>query len=538
VSAPRGFLSRRLQRVSWRIPRLFWRLLRAEGAPAVASRIADRLRDARRRRSFRPASEPAAGFRCAVLNLAAAAPSPRLGGVQAQLLWRLAEEAKLRPIALLYPDSSAAGGGYRLELQDGRERRVLRYPPARAAATPRQPTAAVAARDGAQAPAGADRTPPLQFALADSRLEDAVAWAAACCGAEALHVEGLAGMPLASLLRLRRGAGLRLLLALHDFAAFCPRPHLMELPPPPAPARFCHYSHDAVRCAACLGADHPPLPPEYQGERRELARQLLAEADAVVYPSAFLARQHAQLFAGAGAANASVIAPGLPAAAGAAAAEAFGAPAEAATVRAVATETARPVRAAAAAASSRLAPGRPLRVAWVGNVLPHKGALVFEAALRALADAPHRPRFIAYGGGDPAILRRWRRVPGLRVRGYYRAGSLPDLLRRDGIDLALLLSVVPESYGLALDECAAAGVPAIAFSHGALAERLGAGAGLLLDDALAADPAAAGAALAALLRDLQAGRLPPPPPSLPGAGARAAAQAWLTLYRQLGLDFA
>ena len=32
-------------------------------------------------------------------------------------------------------------------------------------------------------------------------------------------------------------------------------------------------------------------------------------------------------------------------------------------------------------------------------------------------------------------------MPGVRVRGYYRAGALPALLRRDGVDLGLLLSI-------------------------------------------------------------------------------------------------
>ena len=58
------------------------------------------------------------------------------------------------------------------------------------------------------------------------------------------------------------------------------------------------------------------------------------------------------------------------------------------------------------------------------------------------------------------------------MRGYYRAGSLPGLLRRESVDLALLLSIWPESYGITLDECRAAGVPVVAFDHGAMGERL------------------------------------------------------------------
>jgi len=417
--------------------------------------------------------------------------------VQAQLLWRLEAEAALRPVALLFPEEPAAGGGYRLELQSGRERRALHLPP--------------------------PLRPPISsptFRADDPELERAVAWAAGHCGATLLQVEGLAGMPLDSLLRLRQ-AGLRLVLAIHDFAAFCPRPHLLESVAPPVPPRFCHYSRDAARCARCLGRDAAGLPPGYQETRRELARQLLAGASAVVYPSPFLARTYRELFGSAGGAGA----------AGAEAARVIG-----------------PATAPALLRARPAGPARPLRhVAWVGAVQAHKGALVFEAAVQRLAAAGRQVRLTAYGGGDAEILARWRRLPGLRVRGYYRAGSLPALLRRDGVDLALLLSVVPESYGLTLDECAAAGVPVVAFDHGALAERIAAASsGLLLTASLADDPAAAGAALAALLADLLDGRLEAPPP-LPPPGqlppaptpaprlAAAAAADWLDLYRELGL---
>jgi hypothetical protein len=570
------------------------RVLCAEGAWAVAERLRDRLGEARRRRSFRPAAAPPIGFSCAVLNLAMAPPAPRLGGAQAQLLWRLTAEAELRPIALLYPEAAGAGGGFRLELQRGRERRALRLPPAApgasraltadarklpsadmgstsaegieapaAAGAGELPAASTVGSIGAWAaetsPVGVNRALPAAggatplTALADPELERAVGWAAALCGASTLQVEGLAGMPLASLLRLHQ-AGLRLVLAVHDFAAFCPRPHLLESLPPPAPPRFCHYSRDPQRCARCLGRDIPGLPPGYQEERRAQARRLLAGADAVVYPSAFLARVHDELFAGAGAAGARVIAPALATAAGtptaSAIAPALPSGAGTAATQAVAPAVPPATAAGPTASALRLAAERPLsrgprrpprHIAWVGAVQAHKGALVFEAAVQRLATAGRRPRLTAYGGGDPEILARWRRLPGLRVRGYYRAGSLPALLRRGRVDLALLLSVVPESYGLVFDECAAAGVPVVAFDLGALAERIAAtGSGLLLAAALVAcDPATAGATLATVLGDLLDGRLemPPASPAPPGPerGPAAAASAWSELYRELDL---
>lgn len=526
--------------------RLLRRLLRGEGPRAVAGRLLDRLADERRRRSFRPAAAPPPGFACAVLNLAAAAPSPRLGGVQGQLLRRLAAEAELRPVALLYPEAATAGGGFRLELRQGKVRWALSLPPAAVsgAAAPVPGSAAAildttatvpgsAAAILGSAPAAPGSEPLPSTVLSSPELEGAVLWAAGLCGAAAIAVESLAGMPLASLLQLRQG-GLRLILAAHDFALFCPRPHLLERLPPPAPPRFCHYSRDAERCARCLGRDVPGLPPGYQSERREQARQLMACADAVVYPSGFLAAAHEGLFAGAGAAVSRIIAP----------AAAAGPPAPAPSAPAA------PASSPAPPASPPAPPARawraPRHIAWVGAVQPHKGALVFEAAVRSLAAARRRPRLTAYGGGDPEILLRWRRLPGLRVRGYYRAGTLPALLRRDRVDLALLLSVVPESYGLTLDECAAAGVPVIAFDLGAPGERIAAaGSGLLLGSSLADDhPEAAGAALAALLGDLLDGRLPMPPPApsaspaapgdrqIPGASAAA---AWMDLYRDLDL---
>ncbi len=499
---------------------VIWRVVRAEGVAAALDRFRDRRAEARRRRSFRPAATAPPGFACAVLNLAAAAPAPRLGGVQAQLLWRLEAEAAQRPVALLYPEKPG-GGGYRLELQSGRGRWALELPPAPRTAGSGEAAGSVASRSRG---AGLEGLAPT-----DPELERAVTWAAGQCGATLLQVEGLAGMPLGSLLRLRE-SGLRLALAIHDFAAFCPRPHLLESLAPPAPPRFCHYSRDAARCARCLGRDAAGLAPGFQERRRELARQLLAGAAAIVYPSSFLARSHDELFGGAGGGAARVIAPA----------------GSAALFR---TRSARPRR-------PRGLPRPPRHIAWVGAVQPHKGALVFEAAVRRLVAGGRRPRLSAYGGGDAEILARWRRLPGLRVRGYYRAGSLPALLRRDGVDLALLLSVVPESYGLALDECAAAAVPVVAFDHGAVAERIAAtGSGLLLAAAVADDPEAAGAALALLLADLLDGRLPAPPPSLPPPSIpppgqlppavpsvprppAAAAADWLELYRGLGLRWA
>src|SRR6185295_16427968 len=193
-----------------------------------------------------------------VLNLSATPPAPRLGGVPSQLLRRI--EAERQPVALLYPQPD----GWRLEIAAGEERRSLRFP-------------------------GSPLSP---IAMEDSAFENAVRSAAVILSARTLHAEGLYGLPPASLLRLGR-AGLELSLALHDFAVFCPRPHLLERPQ----LQFCRYSRDLDRCGRCLRQDWP-VEDAFQQARREIGAELLAGASSLVFPSAFLRRTYQDLFPG------------------------------------------------------------------------------------------------------------------------------------------------------------------------------------------------------------------------------------------------
>jgi glycosyltransferase involved in cell wall biosynthesis len=433
------------------------RVLRAEGMAGLRERISERLRESLRRHSFRATASASGLPPIPVLNLLPTAPTPRLGGMQAQLLTRIEDEAERRPVALLYPETK----GYRLEVAAGSRRLAL----------------------------GLEKAPPPSpVVLRDAAFERAVARAAAEVRARALHLEGLSGIPLGSLLELHR-SGLALVLSVHDFSLFCPRPHLLERPQ----LRFCDYSRDRERCAKCLAQDWP-VGLRFQDERRAIARELLLAAAAVVYPSGFLRDRHLELF------------PGLP------------------LDRQRVIEPAGPPR---REAESREGPVR--HIAYIGQVQPHKGALVFEEVVRRLPPEAHPDlQFSAYGGGDAALLHRLRRLPRVRVHGYYRSGTLVDRLRRDRVDLALLLSIVPESYSLALSECLAAGVPVVAFDHGAIAERVRRHGGGLL-----AAPETGAAGIAPLVAALTHGQqLPPGEPD----GAGDAAGAFQRLYRELGLN--
>ena len=406
--------------------RTAWRVLGAEGAAAVRDRVRDRSAEAMRRRSYAPMP---AGWRpeepIPVLLITSTPPAPWLGGVPSQLRTRLEAEARARSIALLYPPGPT-GGAWRLEVRSGAERWFLEFP---------------------------------------APFEAAVRQAAERVGARAVHAEGLAGLPAASLLQLSR-EGMALLLSLHDFAALAPFPHEWPL------------------------GDHE--------ERRALAAELLTEAAAVIFPSDFLRRFHAERLPGAdrAAGRWHVLEPPI------------------ASTVALPRPPARLVR----------------HVAFVGSVLPHKGSLVFLEVVRRLKDAGLR--WSAYGGGDAETLRALRRL-GVRVRGYYRSGSLPALLQRDGVDLALLLSTWPEAHNLVLSECVVAGVPVVGFALGAPAERVPRlEAGRLVPLEQGAEGIAA--AIAEIQRD--------GPPSVPEEAARlladpvSAAAGHLAIYRELGLD--
>ncbi len=410
--------------------RIAWQVLRAEGPAAVRDRAWDHLAEAARRRSYAPMP---AGWRpeepIQVLGVSATPPVPWLGGVPSQLRTRLEAEARGRSIALLYPD----GGVWRLEVRSGAERWFLDLPGA------------------------------LPF-------EEAVRRAAEVVGARAVHAEGMAGLPPAFLLRLtREGAqdGLTILLSLHDFGAFCERPHQW------------------------------PLGGEARGERHAVAAELLAMAGAVIFSSGFLRQIHAEQFPGLSMEHWHVLEP--------------------------------PIASTVALPRPTQAPGRLRHVAFVGSVQPHKGALIFAEIVHRMAGAGIR--WSAYGGGDAPLLRKLRRL-GVRVRGYYRSGSLPALLRRDGVDLALLLSVVPESHSLVLSECVVAGVPVVAFALGALAERVP-----RLTAGRLVPPEQGAEGVAATLQEIRGDG----PPVVPEEAARllvdpvSAAAGYRAVYRELGL---
>lgn len=414
-------------------------VVRGEGAASALRRARERAGEAiadgmQRARGLLASRRPAT----TIINLLTAAPRPRFGGVAVQLQAALAHEARERPVALLRPG--------RLDFF-GRNRHARAVPPF--AAT-------------------------LQDE--DAAFEHAVMRAVKCTGARGLHLEGTAGVPLVSLLRLL-DRGLEPILSVHDFSLLCGQPHLFA----PAAAGESGWSQGRT---GSTGVNDVP-----SGTRHVHARELLERAGAVIFPSEFLRNAHQSLLSTRD--NVHVVPPGL--------------------------DWSRPQRA--------IPDGTTTRIAFAGDVREHKGGHLVASILTALE--PDQITCHVFGGGDAQILQGLRRNPRAVVHGYYVAGKLPSLLAQHGIELALLPSIVPESFSLTLSECWVAGVPVVAFDHGAHAERIAQhGGGITV-------PIDGGSeAIAAAVRSgvKEAWSVPDSVPS-----ARENAAARLALYDNLGL---
>ena len=255
-------------------------------------------------------------------------------------------------------------------------------------------------------------------------LETAIAEAIGITGARTVHFEGMHGVPIVAALRLIE-SGIRVIVSAHDFSLFCARPHLIEEPA----EQFCFYSHDFDRCHRCLRQTWD-VPKDAQRERRTLARELLVSTTALIFPSQFLLDQHRLLFSLPNLAG-EVIEPGVP-------------------------------RFETPAGVARRA------IAFAGSVKRHKGAHLLPDLARRLDDV----NLHIFGGGDEDLLRTLRHIPNVTVHGYYRAGTLPSLIARNGIGLVVLPSIWPETLSLVMSEAWLAGAAIAAFDLGAPSERI------------------------------------------------------------------
>jgi glycosyltransferase involved in cell wall biosynthesis len=120
-----------------------------------------------------------------------------------------------------------------------------------------------------------------------------------------------------------------------------------------------------------------------------------------------------------------------------------------------------------AAPSARRPPSSVLRAAFIGGWSAHKGRDTFLESFQILAGDDIE--WHAFGVSP----READAVPsGIRHHGRYDRDELGELLRRNQIDVALLLSIWPETFCYTLTECWAAGIPVVGSRLGAIGERI------------------------------------------------------------------
>lgn len=260
-------------------------------------------------------------------------------------------------------------------------------------------------------------------------LEWAIEAAVAGTDADVVHVQSLliGPPPLAEALR-RLDVGK--VLTLHDHSGVCPNYELLE------EGRYCGVPEQVIRCDRCLERTRR-LGAGSLVRWRLAVREVLDAVDEVVAPSTsvldHLERAHPD-FTG----STRVIEWGVP----------------------TSHSDARP-----------RAPGSPLRIAIVGVLSRTKGADRLPDLLRACAhlDVEWHVLGATEGRSTQAIRDAHPRVV---VHGAYRRDELGRLLEETGCGVALLPSIVPESFSLVASEVLAAGLPIIASELGALGDRV------------------------------------------------------------------
>ncbi|HEX5012274.1 MAG TPA: glycosyltransferase family 4 protein [Planctomycetota bacterium] len=256
-----------------------------------------------------------------------------------------------------------------------------------------------------------------------------------------------------------REAGVPVVMTLHDFWMGCPRGQRIT-----AALDLCPTIR-LEKCLPCLrelwphllGRGASPGTAAEERDARDLARleeyhatirATLAACSLLVTPSAFLRRMY--LDYGVPPAHIVVVENGLP--------------------------VERWRRALAGQPRRRRGSG-PLRVAFIGSVLPSKGPHLLLEAVRRLGD-PAAFHVDVWGEVLPfhhdrnygERLQQLRRgvEAEVELHGAYRNEDLPGILAR--ADVAVVPSLWYEAFGLTIREAFLAGVPVVASGHGALAE--------------------------------------------------------------------
>jgi glycosyltransferase involved in cell wall biosynthesis/CTP:molybdopterin cytidylyltransferase MocA len=116
-------------------------------------------------------------------------------------------------------------------------------------------------------------------------------------------------------------------------------------------------------------------------------------------------------------------------------------------------------------------PGSPLRLGYIGSLLPHKGVHLAVAAMAGIDPSLALLRVWGDPAADPGYVAELRRLAGranVRFEGRFPEAEKSEVFA--GLDVLLVPSLGLESFGLVAREALAHGVPVVASRRGALRE--------------------------------------------------------------------
>ena len=262
------------------------------------------------------------------------------------------------------------------------------------------------------------------------------------CQADIVHFQHVVHLS-AGLIPLVSDLGYPTILSLPDFFFACHLVYLVDRTDRPCPG-----PQQGKRCVPCLRG---VASAKEVRDRFSYLTRVLKVPHRIVVPSAFFADRIVADFPFLDD-RLTVIPPGLP------------------TPDAVAAPGVSP-------GPTRRPPDGPLRILYLGVLLPHKGAHVLLAALKRLP--PGRVQVSVYGA-EVAFRRDYadqlrqtaagldkRSVP-VRFCGAYQRAELSAILARH--DVCVMPSICEEPFSLVTREALQAGLPVLAARHGALPE--------------------------------------------------------------------
>ena len=285
------------------------------------------------------------------------------------------------------------------------------------------------------------------------------------CGADIVHFQHVQNLS-ASLIPGVSSLGYPTVLGVHDFFFACHRVQFID-----RADRLCPGPQQGERCVTCL---HDLASAEAARHRFRFMEQVLRVPQRVIAPSVFLARRLADEFPFLHD-RLQVTPYGLPL------------PPGSAQDRSVQPETLHDRPDTAVPSRS---PDQPLRIVYVGVLLPHKGAHVLVDALKGIpAEQVHTSLYGAEVAARRAYAEQLREAAaGLSVRwgGVYDRADLQAILAEH--DVLVMPVIWEETYSVVIREALQAGLPVIAARRGALPEIIEDGRnGLLFEPENAAD---------------------------------------------------